>query len=137
MIGGDDDDGAYRTEDRTAPRGYERGQIEALLSQDSDIPPTKPSVQAVPRTSDIDALGFEEQLETGAGRDPRAPEGDAFEVKSESDLFLDLDGDGEADEPGEEPTRAGLPPTGPASPRAAATPGTKPIVDPFEDSLDE
>lgn len=130
------DDGAYRTNERTAPRGYERGQIEALLSADADadVVPTRPTVKAVPRSSDIDALGFEEQIRTGAGLDLDEPS-DAFEVKSESDLFLDLDAD--AEEPGEEPTRAGLPPTSPTGAPAPAPGHGKPIADPFEDPLDE
>ena len=126
------DDGAYRTHERTAPRGYERGEIEALLSADSDAVPTRPTMKAVPKTSDIDALGFEEQIRTGAGLDANDPS-DAFEVKSESDLFLDLD----AEEPGEEPTRAGLPPTSPTGAAAPAARHGKPIADPFEDPLDD
>lgn len=131
-------DGAYQTDQRTSPRGYQRGEIEALLDDDSaGHPTTQTTAPARPRAVNVVEIGFEEPSGTHVGVDLRSPDvaKPALEDKSESDLFLDLDA--EADEPGEEPTTAGLPPTLPGGARAVAKTATKPLTDPFEDSLDE
>ncbi|MBI1944609.1 MAG: hypothetical protein HYS27_02875 [Deltaproteobacteria bacterium] len=132
------EDGAYKTEQRTSPRGYDRGELEALLSDDSGgHPTTQTTAPARPRASGVAEIGFDEPTGTRVGVDLRSPDAakGGFEEKSESDLFLDLDG--EAEEPGEEPTTAGLSPTAPGNLRAVSKAATKPIADPFEDSLDE
>lgn len=141
------DDGTYQPEQRTAPRGYERGEIEALLNDESDTYQTdvrtSPAGMKGPAAAEFDddaAPGFEDGITTNAGLDMRSPpspaEASAFEEKSESDLFLDLDAEGDEDA-SEEPTTARPPPTAPGNLRAVSMGATKPMADPFEDSLDD
>ncbi len=134
----DDDVPVHRPDQRTSPHGYDRGELEALLNDESGSLPTVPATTpARPGAAEAAEVSFDEPTGTRAGVDLRSPEAaePAFEEKSESDLFLDLDG--ADDEPGEEPTTAGLPPTAPGGLRAVSKAATKPIADPFEDSLDE
>lgn len=152
----DDDVPVHRPDQRTSPKGYDRAELEALLSDDTGgHPTTKATTHAAlqttsqatapsrPRVSEPAEVSFDEPTGTRAGVDLRSPEvaKAGFEEKSESDLFLDLDGEdlGEdlGDEPGEEPTTAGLPPTAPGGLRPVSKAATKPIADPFEDSLDD
>ncbi|MCC7072784.1 MAG: response regulator transcription factor [Deltaproteobacteria bacterium] len=133
-----DDEPVHRPDQRTSPRGYDRGELEALLNDDTGgHPTTAATAPARLNANEAAELGFDEPTGTRAGVDLRSPEAaaPAFEEKSESDLFLDLDGGG--DEPGEEPTTAGMPPTLAGGLRPVTQAVTKPLADPFEDSLDE
>ena len=120
----------------------ERPTLAAPADDDDARPPTtQTTAPARPRATGTAEIGFDEPTGTRVGVDLRSPEAakPGFDDKSESDLFLDLDA-GEPDEdaePGEEPTTAGLPPTLPGGARPVSKAATKPIADPFEDSLDE
>ncbi len=129
-------DDAYHTDQRTSPRGYDRGELEALLNDDSGAHQATTAPNRPPASGSVE-IGFDEPTGTTVGVDLRSPAAakPGFEEKSESDLFLDLDA--EPEEPAEEATSAGLPPTMPGGVRPVSRNATKPLADPFSDSLDE